>query len=88
VKDHLTDGIKSYGEWIPNIALESALARQPSVAETSVIGVPDPRWQERPLVCAKLPDGAPSIPEELRYTSHRAARHTVCPPRRIEEPLP
>jgi fatty-acyl-CoA synthase len=43
--------IKSGGEWISSVELENHLMAHPDVVEASVIGVPDPRWQERPLAC-------------------------------------
>ena len=43
--------IKSGGEWISSVELENHLMAHPDVLEASVIGVPDPRWQERPLAC-------------------------------------
>jgi fatty-acyl-CoA synthase len=49
LKDRLKDGIKSGGEWISSVELEGVLAEHPAVAAAAVIGVPDPRWEERPL---------------------------------------
>jgi fatty-acyl-CoA synthase len=48
VVDRKADLIKSGGEWISSVDLESALMDHPAVAMAAVIGVPDPRWQERP----------------------------------------
>lgn len=48
VVDRQADLIKSGGEWISSIDLESALMEHPAVAMAAVIGVPDERWQERP----------------------------------------
>jgi len=41
--------VKSGGEWISSVALESALAAHPDIAECVVIGIPHPRWDERPM---------------------------------------
>lgn len=49
ITDRMKDIIKSGGEWISSAELEGHLARHPSVSEVAVIGVPDPRWEERPL---------------------------------------
>jgi len=38
----------------------------PAVAEAAVIGVPDEKWDERPLVAVVLHDGQSATPEELR----------------------
>jgi fatty-acyl-CoA synthase len=49
ITDRLKDVIKSGGEWISSLDLESLISRHPAVAEVAVIGVPDARWGERPL---------------------------------------
>jgi fatty-acyl-CoA synthase len=41
--------IKSGCEWISSLQLEDLILRHPGVAEAAVIGVPDPKWGERPL---------------------------------------
>jgi fatty-acyl-CoA synthase len=64
--DRLKDGIKSGGEWISTIELEGLLEQHPAVAEVVVVGVPDARWEERPLVCVRLRDGATADAAELR----------------------
>ena len=48
--DRAKDVIKSGGEWISSIDLENAAMGHPAVAEAAVIGVPHPKWQERPLL--------------------------------------
>ena len=55
--DRAKDMIKSGGEWISSIDLENAAAAHPAVAEAAVIGVPHPRWQERPVMLLRLHDG-------------------------------
>jgi fatty-acyl-CoA synthase len=66
LKDRLKDGIKSGGEWISSVELENLLAGHPAVGEVAVIGVPDPRWEERPLVCVRLRPGTAPESAELR----------------------
>jgi fatty-acyl-CoA synthase len=44
------DVIKSGGEWISSIQLENAAMGHPKVLEASVIGIPDAKWSERPLL--------------------------------------
>ncbi|MCU1277283.1 MAG: fadD9 [bacterium] len=51
ITDRAKDVIKSGGEWISSVALENLVMAHPSVAEAAVIGVPDDKWGERPLVC-------------------------------------
>jgi len=74
ITDRIKDVIKSGGEWVSSIALENALVAHPGVQEAAIIGVADPRWQERPLACVVLRDGAEVAPAALR--SHLAA-HVV-----------
>lgn len=49
--DRTKDLIKSGGEWISSVDLESALMAHPKILEAAVIAVPHPKWQERPLAC-------------------------------------
>ncbi len=51
ITDRAKDVIKSGGEWISSVELENQLMAHPDVVEAAVIGVPDPRWDERPLAC-------------------------------------
>lgn len=64
--DRSKDVIKSGGEWISSVDLENAVMGHPAVAEASVIGVPDEKWDERPLVAIVLADGATATAAELR----------------------
>ena len=64
--DREKDVIKSGGEWISSVELENHLMAHPAVAEATVVGVPDPRWQERPLAAVVLREGAEATPGELR----------------------
>ena len=51
IADRTKDLIKSGGEWISSVALESMIMGHPDVAEAAVIAVPHERWSERPLAC-------------------------------------
>jgi fatty-acyl-CoA synthase len=51
VTDRVKDLIKSGGEWISSVELENQLLGHPAILEAAVIGIPDPRWDERPLAC-------------------------------------
>jgi fatty-acyl-CoA synthase len=64
--DRAKDIIKSGGEWISSVDLENAVMAHPAVAEAAVIGVPDEKWSERPLVAVVLRSGASATPAELR----------------------
>jgi len=64
--DREKDVIKSGGEWISSVELENHLMAHPAVAEATVVGVPDPRWQERPLAAVVLREQAGAAPADLR----------------------
>ena len=66
ITDRTKDVIKSGGEWVSSVELENALARHPAIHEVAVIGIPDPRWEERPLVLLVPHAGATVSPAELR----------------------
>jgi acyl-CoA synthetase (AMP-forming)/AMP-acid ligase II len=66
VVDRAKDLVKSGGEWISSVDLENTLMGHPAVKEACVVGVPHPRWQERPLAAVVLKDGAKVTDEELR----------------------
>jgi fatty-acyl-CoA synthase len=66
IRDRTKDVIKSGGEWISSVELESLLVTHPAVLEAAVIGRPDPKWDERPLACIVLRAGSAASPAELR----------------------
>jgi len=51
LRDRSKDLIKSGGEWISSIDLENAAIAHPEIAEAAAIGVPHPKWSERPVLC-------------------------------------
>ena len=58
ITDRAKDVIKSGGEWISSVELENAAIGCPGVAEAAAIGVPHPRWDERPLLLVVAKPGA------------------------------
>ena len=58
LSDRAKDVIKSGGEWISSVDLENTLMAHESVLEAAVIGVPDDRWDERPLACVVRKEGS------------------------------
>lgn len=64
--DRLKDVIKSGGEWISSIDMENAILDDPRVAEAAVIGVPDPRWEERPVAYVVAREGQELSEQEVR----------------------
>ena len=63
--DRAKDLVKSGGEWISSVALETALMGHPAVAEAAVIAVPHPKWDERPLAVVVLKPGQTATADEL-----------------------
>ena len=62
-----SESIRSGGEWVAPVEVETAIASHPAVAEVAVVGVPDGTWGE--LVCAAIvvaPGAALPSVEELR----------------------
>ena len=66
IVDRAKDLVKSGGEWISSVDLENALMGHPAVKEACVVGIPHPKWQERPLAAIVLKDGKRATEEELR----------------------
>jgi fatty-acyl-CoA synthase len=58
ITDRSKDVIKSGGEWISSIELENAAVCCPGVAEAAAVGVPHPKWDERPLLLVVRKDGS------------------------------
>ena len=71
ITDRLKDVIKSGGEWISSLELESIISAVPGVVEVAVVGMPDAQWGERPvvLVVAKLP---------VEAAVHAAVGHAIA----------
>ena len=75
ITDRAKDVIKSGGEWISSIDLENAAMGHPDVAEAAVIGVPHPKWDERPLLVVVPRAGtAPTREAILAYLAGRTAK--------------
>jgi fatty-acyl-CoA synthase len=70
--DRVADMIKSGGEWICSQEIENALMGHPAVREAAVIGVPHPKWSERPLAVVVFKPDATAELEQLR--EHLAAK--------------
>ena len=54
ITDRIKDVIKTGGEWTSSLQIEDVVAQHPAVADVAVIGVPDPRWGERPRALVTL----------------------------------
>jgi fatty-acyl-CoA synthase len=66
IADRTKDLVKSGGEWISSVDLENALMGHPAVREAAVVGVPHPKWDERPLAVVVLKEGKQATVAELR----------------------
>ena len=65
ITDRSKDVIKSGGEWISSIELENIAVGHPGVFEAAVIGVPHPKWDERPLLVVVRNEGSEISAAEL-----------------------
>jgi fatty-acyl-CoA synthase len=75
ITDRAKDVIKSGGEWISSIEIENIAAGHPKALLAAVIGVPHPKWDERPLLIVRLRDGETADRAEfLHYLDGRIAR--------------
>jgi fatty-acyl-CoA synthase len=77
--DRLKDVIKTGGEWVSSLDLEDVILQHPRVAEVAVIGVPDPRWTERPVAVVVAKPGERVGEDEIKaLVQDRAAGGVVC----------
>ncbi|MGB7405722.1 MAG: long-chain-fatty-acid--CoA ligase [Pacificimonas sp.] len=75
ITDRAKDVIKSGGEWISSIELENEAVAAPGVAEAAVIGLPHPKWDERPLlVCVAKAGSSPTKNDVLSHLEGRIAK--------------
>ncbi len=77
ITDRTKDLIKSGGEWISSVDLETTIMGHPKVLEAAVIAVPHEKWQERPLACVvPKPEfkGQLTAQEILDYLTPRVAK--------------
>lgn len=79
IVDRVKDLVKSGGEWISSVELENTLMGHPAVKEACVVGIPHPKWLERPLAAVVLRDGATASEDELRAFLARSFRKWQLP---------
>ena len=65
ITDRSKDVIKSGGEWISSIDIENIAMAHPAVAMAACVGMPHPKWDERPIVVVSLKPGAELTRDEL-----------------------
>jgi fatty-acyl-CoA synthase len=66
ITDRLKDVIKTGGEWVSSLDLEDLILKHEAIADAAVIGVPDPKWSERPLAVVALQADKTVTADELR----------------------
>lgn len=66
IVDRVKDVIKSGGEWISSMDVESIIMTHPSVLEVAVVGGADERWGERPIAFVVIKPGAVPDEQEIR----------------------
>jgi fatty-acyl-CoA synthase len=75
IVDRTKDLVKSGGEWISSIDVENAALACKGVGNCAVIGVPHPKWNERPLlVVVKAPGAEPTKAEILDVLASKIAK--------------
>jgi fatty-acyl-CoA synthase len=75
ITDRAKDVIKSGGEWISTVELENEIMAHPDVIEAAVIGIPDDKWDERPLACVVIKEGASATVEQMcQFLGGRVAK--------------
>ena len=80
ITDRLKDVIKSGGEWISSLEIETILSLHPAVADVSVIGVPDKQWGERPVALIVLkPNQQDTKAEDIKAIAEQAVSKGIIP---------
>lgn len=80
ITDRLKDVIKSGGEWISSLQIETILSLHPSVADVAVIGVRDEQWGERPLAAIVLkPNCKDTTVEDIKAIAEQAVEKGMIP---------
>jgi fatty-acyl-CoA synthase len=75
ITDRSKDVIKSGGEWISSIEIESIATSHPAIASATCIAAKHPKWDERPLLLAvKKPDAKVTAEELLAFLDGKIAK--------------
>ncbi len=65
ITDRAKDVIKTGGEWISSIDLENIAVACPGVKIAAVVGIPHPKWEERPLLVIETHEGRTVTKDEV-----------------------
>ncbi len=88
ITDRKKDVIKSGGEWISSIDLENVAVACPGVKIAAVVGVPHPKWEERPIMLIEAHEGAELNEQQvLAYLAPRIVKWWT-PDRVLFGPVP
>jgi len=74
IVDRAKDVIKSGGEWISSIDLENAAVGYSDVQEACVVGVPHPKWDERPLLLVVADESTLNKEDLLKFLESKVAK--------------
>jgi len=78
ITDRSKDVIKSGGEWISSIDVENIAMAHPSVMMAACVGMPHPKWDERPIIAVvKRPDAQVTREELLQFFDGKTARWQI-----------
>jgi len=78
ITDRAKDLIKSGGEWISSIDVENMAMGHPDVSNCAVIAIPDPKWDERPLlIVVSVPDIEPDSKSILEHLGKNLAKWQI-----------
>jgi fatty-acyl-CoA synthase len=78
ITDRSKDVIKSGGEWISSIDIENIAMAHPNVMMAACIGMPHPKWDERPVVCVvKKPGAEITSLELLKFYEGKTAKWQI-----------
>ena len=80
ITDRVKDVIKSGGEWISSLTLESIASTVQGVTEVAAISIPDPRWGERPILLVVRDNHSKNtVQERIKIAFSKAVSAGVIP---------
>ena len=78
ITDRSKDVIKSGGEWISSIDVENIAMAHPAVLMAACVGMPHPKWDERPIIAVvKKPDGTVTREELIQFFEGKTAKWQI-----------
>lgn len=76
--DRTKDFIKSGGEWISSVALETCISKLEGISMVAVVGVPHPKWDERPIAIVTIMPGATPPSKDLTQLVREHCSHSFA----------